>query len=107
MAATAHPPANRTVPRSLRAHRTHHPTWRFFMPNDTTAAAVKNALWERFGENFTIDPGLSGLDGLLKIAGHRSHRHYLPRPIKPELLRLLCACALSAPSKSDLQQCDI
>jgi len=23
------------------------------------------------------------------------------------LLRLLCACALSAPSKSDLQQCDI
>src|SRR5262249_17100326 len=25
----------------------------------------------------------------------------------PELLRLLCACALSAPSKSDLQQCDI
>ena len=25
----------------------------------------------------------------------------------PDLLRLLCACALSAPSKSDLQQCDI
>ena len=32
---------------------------------------------------------------------------YLPRAVVPELLRLLCACALSAPSKSDLQQADI
>ena len=28
-------------------------------------------------------------------------------PVDPALLRLLCACALSAPSKSDLQQADI
>jgi nitroreductase len=77
------------------------------MTNDTAAAAVKQALSERFGEKFAVDPGLPGLGGLLKIAGHRSHRRYQPRPIEPELLRLLCACALSAPSKSDLQQCDI
>jgi len=31
----------------------------------------------------------------------------LPRAVEPALLRLLCACALSAPSKSDLQQADI
>ncbi|MGB8755143.1 MAG: nitroreductase family protein, partial [Pseudolabrys sp.] len=32
---------------------------------------------------------------------------YLARDIAPDLMRLLCACALSAPSKSDLQQADI
>ncbi len=69
--------------------------------------AIKTALFERFGEDFTIDRGLPGLKALAEIAGHCSHRRYLPRPIEPELLRLLCACALSAPSKSDLQQCDI
>jgi nitroreductase len=71
------------------------------------ADAIKTALSERFGEDFTIDRGLPGLNALAEIAGHRSHRRYLPRPVEPELLRLLCACALSAPSKSDLQQCDI
>ena len=35
------------------------------------------------------------------------HRRYLAREVEPGLLRLLCACALSAPSKSDLQQADI
>jgi nitroreductase/FMN reductase [NAD(P)H] len=35
------------------------------------------------------------------------HRRYDGRPVDPGLLRLLCACALSAPSKSDLQQRDI
>jgi nitroreductase/FMN reductase [NAD(P)H] len=35
------------------------------------------------------------------------HRRYTERAVDPDLLRLLCACALSAPSKSDLQQADI
>jgi nitroreductase len=77
------------------------------MPDDAVLDSIKMALLERFGEKFAIDPELSGLHELAKIAGHRSHRHYLPRRIEPNLLRLLCACALSAPSKSDLQQCDI
>jgi nitroreductase/FMN reductase [NAD(P)H] len=34
-------------------------------------------------------------------------RRYSERPVEPALLRLICACALSAPSKSDLQQADI
>ena len=38
---------------------------------------------------------------------HRSHRRYADKPVTPELLRLLFACAFSAPSKSDLQQADI
>jgi nitroreductase/FMN reductase [NAD(P)H] len=77
------------------------------MPDDTGVKAIAAALSERFGEDIAIDPALPGLNELAQIAGHRSHRRFLPRPIAPDLLRLLCACALSAPSKSDLQQCDI
>src|SRR5205823_5928632 len=50
---------------------------------------------------------LAGLEQLANIAGHCVHRRFLPRPVDLALLRLLCACALSAPSKSDLQQADI
>jgi nitroreductase len=71
------------------------------------AEAIQRSLTERFGEALAVDPAWPGLDLLATIAGHRSHRVYADRPIPPELLRLLCACALSAPSKSDLQQADI
>src|SRR5258708_23316463 len=72
---------------------------RRFMPNNATSKTINAALLKRFGAEFEIDPELTGLNELEKIAGHRSHRRYLPRPIAPDLL--------SAPSKSDLQQCDI
>ncbi len=71
------------------------------------ASSIKAALRERFGEQAEPDAELPGLDELARIASHRVHRRYLPRDVAPELLRLLCACALSAPSKSDLQQADI
>src|SRR5262245_10085311 len=74
---------------------------------DATARQIEAALAERFGESFSVDPQLAGLDELARIAGHRVHRRFLPRAVEPALLRLLCACALSAPSKSDLQQGDI
>lgn len=77
------------------------------MRDDKAVESIRTALTRRFGEEFTIDPTLDGLDALAKIAGHCSHRRYARRPLEPSLLRLLCACALSAPSKSDLQQCDI
>jgi nitroreductase len=70
------------------------------MPSETV-------LGERFGEDVAVDPALDGLDELLRIAVHRVHRRYSDRPVDPALVRLLCACALSAPSKSDLQQRDI
>lgn len=71
------------------------------------ATSVEAALAERFGESFRVDPAMSGLDELARIAAQRSHRRFLPRAVEPDLVRLLCACALSAPSKSDLQQADI
>ena len=77
------------------------------MSENAAAEAIKSALMERFGEHFAIDPSLDGLDMLAKMAGHRSHRRFAPHPVDASLLRLLCASALSAPSKSDLQQCDI
>ena len=71
------------------------------------ALSTKEALSERFGERIDVDASLSGLDELSRIASHRVHRRYLARDIAPDLMRLLCACAMSAPSKSDLQQSDI
>ncbi len=75
--------------------------------SEVAARSIADALAERFGEPFRVDPQLPGLEELARIAGHRSHRRFLPRAVEPALLRLLCACALSAPSKSDLQQRDI
>src|SRR5215831_19433952 len=77
------------------------------MSDPNAANTIQLALTERFGEEFKVDPNIPGLAALARIAGHRSHRRFLPQPVEPDLLRLLCACALSAPSKSDLQQADI
>ena len=68
---------------------------------------VKSALSERFGEQLAVESALPGLAELSRLAGRSVHRRYLARDVAPDLLRLLCACALSAPSKSDLQQADI
>ncbi len=76
-------------------------------PARNTAHDLQAALKERFGAAPDIDPALPGLDELAHIAGHRSHRKFDGRPVAPALLQLLFACALSAPSKSDLQQADI
>jgi nitroreductase/FMN reductase [NAD(P)H] len=68
---------------------------------------IEAALAERFGTKLRADAGPPGLDELARIAEHRSHRKFASRSVEPGLLRLLFACALSAPSKSDLQQADI
>jgi nitroreductase/FMN reductase [NAD(P)H] len=71
------------------------------------ASSIRESLNRRFGETLAVDGKLAGLDALARLAGRRVHRRYTDRAVDPELLRLLCACALSAPSKSDLQQADI
>jgi nitroreductase len=77
------------------------------LTSQTTAKLIEGALAERFGEVCSIDSSLPGLEELARIACHRVHRRFSSLPVEPALLRLLCACALSAPSKSDLQQADI
>lgn len=71
------------------------------------AKIIQDALFARFGERFAVDENLPGLGELARLARRRVCRRYAQREVPPELLRLLCACALSAPSKSDLQQADI
>jgi nitroreductase len=77
------------------------------MPDPRSAKAISDALQARFGETLPVDESLAGLDELARTAGRKVHRRYLDRAVDPALLRLLCGCALSAPSKSDLQQADI
>lgn len=71
------------------------------------AVRLSAAFRERFGAAFDAPHGTAGLEELARMAEHRSHRKFLPRQVDAGLLRLLFACALSAPSKSDLQQADI
>jgi FMN reductase [NAD(P)H] len=68
---------------------------------------IRDALSRRFGESPKVPADTAGLDSLARIAGRRVHRRTTDKPVDADLLRLLCACALSAPSKSDLQQADI
>lgn len=72
-----------------------------------TTQSICDALLARFGKDIAVPAGLTGLPELAAITNHRVHRRYTERDVPPDLLRLLCACALSAPSKSDLQQADI
>jgi FMN reductase [NAD(P)H] len=72
-----------------------------------SAPRIESAISERFGTRIEVDPHLRGLDTLAHMAEHRSHRKYTDQAVDPALLQLLFACALSAPSKSDLQQADI
>lgn len=71
------------------------------------ASLLSEALEGRFGEGFAVDPALAGLPELARMASRKVTRRYAAKPVDDVLLRLLCACALSAPSKSDMQQGDI
>ena len=76
------------------------------MTNDPLARMAR-ALEERFGTKIPVASGQAGAESLARLLEHRSQRRYTPQPVSPELLQLLFACALSSPSKSDLQQADI
>jgi nitroreductase len=61
-------------------------------------------LEQRFGARVDVPPELTDLEELLHAASHRSHREFTDDPIPAAWTETLLACALSAPSKSDLQQ---
>ena len=68
---------------------------------------IQKASLERFGEGIPVPVGTCGTDEHARMLEHRSQRKWTNQPVDPALLKLLFACALSAPSKSDLQQADI
>ncbi len=67
------------------------------------------ALAARFSDGAELDVDLAGgsASQLMSLAGRGSVRQFKDAPVSPDLLRLLSAFALSAPTKSDLQQRDI
>lgn len=71
------------------------------------AGLLRRDLDRRFGDTPPVDPATPGLAALSRMAAHRSQRDFADRPVDRALVRLLCAVALSAPTKSDLQQRDI
>jgi nitroreductase/FMN reductase [NAD(P)H] len=71
------------------------------------AERIARAGRERFGVDLAVAHGWQGLDEIARSLEHRSHRKFAERPVDAALLRLLFACAFSAPSKSDLQQADV
>lgn len=71
------------------------------------AGQIEQVIEQRFGRRIEVDANTPGLDEMLRMLEHCSHRKWKARDVDLKLLRLLSACALSAPSKSDLQQTDI
>jgi nitroreductase/FMN reductase [NAD(P)H] len=61
----------------------------------------------RFGSAPALKEAPRGVEVLAEMANRRVVRRYSDKPLDPALLETLCAVALSAPSKSDLQQTDI
>lgn len=61
----------------------------------------------RFGDMGAIPEEMAGNPALRAMAGRGVVRRFKPEPLPPEALNTLAAIALSAPSKSDLQQRDI
>ena len=66
---------------------------------DRIAAAIER----RYGERLA-PPALANLDALAVLNARSVCRRYKPDPVPEAVLRLLCATALAAPTKSDLQQ---
>ncbi|HTW70806.1 MAG TPA: nitroreductase family protein [Acetobacteraceae bacterium] len=64
-------------------------------------------LHDRFGPAALGDAEGPDSQFLHQILRRRTHRSYAPRPVPPELVRMLCLTALSASAKSDFQQASI
>jgi len=76
---------------------------------------IRATLAQRFGEEVAPIPAEQGPyrwpqscpETWRHLAGRGSCRQFAERPVAPELIETLCALALCAPTKSDLQQRDI
>jgi nitroreductase/FMN reductase [NAD(P)H] len=68
---------------------------------------LMDTLKARFGTAPALKDAPRNSDVLADMANRRVIRRYTDQPVDPALLETLCAVALSAPSKSDLQQADI
>ncbi len=68
---------------------------------------INQLISNRFAENI-VDNNIELANDFHRLQlQHRSYRKFKNKPITEDILKLLFACALSAPSKSDLQQVSI
>jgi FMN reductase [NAD(P)H] len=76
------------------------------MPAAPSSSRITAATALRFGEPLPV-PELPQLEALAELNERSVCRRYREYPVPEEVVRLLCASALSAPTKSDLQQATI
>jgi nitroreductase/FMN reductase [NAD(P)H] len=68
---------------------------------------IADATLRRYGEAVEVAGGMPEAHALALLNERSVCRNYRSDPVPEEVLRLLCATALAAPTKSDLQQADI
>lgn len=68
---------------------------------------LADLLTRRYGVATALGADRPATGPIAQLLSHRSHRRYADRPLAEPTLQLLLAAALSAPSKSDLQQASI
>jgi nitroreductase/FMN reductase [NAD(P)H] len=74
------------------------------MPAPASTSRIAAAVERRFGAALDAPAGLPHLDALAALNERSVCRRYRSDPVPEQVVKLLCATALSAPSKSDLQQ---
>jgi nitroreductase/FMN reductase [NAD(P)H] len=73
------------------------------MPRSRLASAISR----RYGTTLAVPAELPCLDAVTALNERSVCRRYRPDPVPEEIMRLLCATALAAPTKSDLQQATV
>jgi len=68
---------------------------------------IADLIQDRFGLPTGAGRDLPAEGTVAQILAHRTHRRYKPDPVPDDVLDVVLAAALSAPSKSDLQQVGI
>jgi nitroreductase len=72
---------------------------------------ISHALKLRFGDAYAVDsaddPVMASASLATTVLERRTHRRYAEAKVPDSLIRLLCAAALSASSKSDFQQASL
>ena len=68
------------------------------------AKTIADLIQDRFGLPSTAGAALPAEGTVAQLLAHRTHRRYTADPVPDDVLNVALAAALSAPSKSDLQQ---
>jgi nitroreductase len=65
---------------------------------------IADLIVDRFGVPTAVGADLAAEGTVAQMLAHRTHRRYKADPVPDDVLEIVLAAALSAPSKSDLQQ---